>query len=147
MSGQYDVVVIGGGQAGLALGYHLARQGRRFAILDAGDVPAAAWQSRWDSLRLFTPARYDGLPGRLFPGDPDRYPTRDEVITYLTDYARDFELAVELNRRVRAVSMRERGYLVETDDRAYDAEQVVVATGPFQVPRVPPIADRLAAEV
>src|SRR4051794_3272669 len=96
MSAQYEVVVVGGGQAGLALGYHLARQGRRFAILDAGEVPAAAGQSRWDSLRLFPSARYDGLPGRPFPGDPDRYPTRDEVITYLSDYARDFKLPVEL---------------------------------------------------
>src|SRR4051794_12558101 len=107
MSGQYEVVVIGGGQAGLALGYHLVRQGRRFAILDAGEVPAAAWHSRWDSLRLFTSARYDGLPGRPFPGDLDRYPTRDEVITYLSDYARDFKLPVELNSRVGAVKVRE----------------------------------------
>jgi putative flavoprotein involved in K+ transport len=147
MSEHHDVIVIGGGQAGLALGYHLARQGRRFAILDAGEVPAAVWRSRWDSLTLFTSARYDGLPGRPFPGDPAHYPTRDEVVEYLTDYARDFKLPVELNSRVRAVTIRERGYLVETDQRAYDADQVVIATGPFQTPRVPPIANGLAAEV
>jgi putative flavoprotein involved in K+ transport len=69
---QYDVVVIGGGQAGLAIGHHLAAQGRRFVILEAADAPAVAWRSRWDSLRLFTPARHDGLPGMPFPGDPDR---------------------------------------------------------------------------
>ena len=81
----YDVIVIGGGQAGLAIGHHLARQDRRFTILDAEPTPAAAWRSRWDSLRLFTPARHDSLPGPAFPGDPHHYPTRDEVVSYLTD--------------------------------------------------------------
>lgn len=144
----HEVIVIGGGQAGLALGYHLARQERRFTILDATDAPAAVWRSRWDSLTLFTPARYDALPGRPFPGDPDHYPTRDEVVEYLTHYARDFELPVELNSQVRAVHARARGgYVVETDDRAYAADQVVIATGPFQTPRVPPIAQDLDAGV
>jgi putative flavoprotein involved in K+ transport len=144
---RHEVIVIGGGQAGLALGYHLAHQRRRFRILEACDAPAAAWRSRWDSLTLFTPARYDALPGRAFPGDPDHYPTRDEVVEYLTDYARDFELPVELNARVRAVQAGEHGYLVETDDRTYTADQVVIATGPFQTPRIPSIAPDLAADV
>ena len=91
----YDVIVIGGGQAGLAIGYHLAQQGRHFTILDAAEGPAAAWRGRWDSLRLFTPARHNSLPGLPFPGDPDHYPTRDEVVAYLTDYARHFELPIE----------------------------------------------------
>jgi putative flavoprotein involved in K+ transport len=133
-----EVVVIGGGQAGLALGHFLAQQGRDFAILDAADAPAAAWRERWDSLRLFTPARYDSLPGKPFPGDPDHYPTRDEVVAYLTDYSRD--LPVELNSRVRQVRRDGDRYLVELDDRAYVAEQVVIATGPFQTPRVPDLA-------
>src|SRR3954470_10850433 len=90
------VVVVGGGQAGLAIGYFLKRQGRDFAILDAADEPAAAWRERWDSLRLFTPGRRNGLPGRPFPGDPGAYPHRDEVVDYLTGYARDFGLPVEL---------------------------------------------------
>jgi putative flavoprotein involved in K+ transport len=147
MDARYEVIVIGGGQAGLALGYHLARQGRRFTILDAGDAPAAVWRSRWDSLTLFTPARYDALPGRPFPGSPDHYPTRDGVVEYLTDYARDFDLPVELNAPVLAVRAGERGYIVEADDRSYEADQVVIATGPFQTPRIPPIASGLAAEV
>ena len=99
----YEVVVIGGGQAGLAIGYFLARQGRRFVILEAADSVAAAWRSRWDSLLLFTPRRYDALPGLPFPGDPDGYPTRDEVIAYLERYAATFELPVELESPVRSL--------------------------------------------
>ena len=138
-----EVIVVGGGQAGLAIGYLLAQQGRRFTILEAADTPASAWRERWDSLRLFTPARYDSLPGRAFPGDPDSYPGRDDVVAYLTAYARDFELPVELSSPVRAVRRGERGFLVELDDRSYEADQVVIATGPFQIPRVPAIAERL----
>jgi putative flavoprotein involved in K+ transport len=132
-----DVVIVGGGQAGLAMGYHLALQGRDFTILEAAAEPAAAWRSRWDSLKLFTPARYDGLPGRDFPGPPDGYPTRDDVVEYLTGYARELDLPVELNSAVRGVRRTDAGYAVELDDRTYDADQVVVATGPFQTPRMP----------
>ena len=128
-----EVVVIGGGQAGLAVGYHLARQGRRFTILEAAAEPAAAWRGRWDSLKLFTPVRYDSLPGLPFPGDPDSYPGRDDVVGYLTEYARRFDLPVELNSRVRSVRGRDGGFLVEVADRTFEAEQVVVATGPFQI--------------
>jgi putative flavoprotein involved in K+ transport len=142
-----EVVVVGGGQAGLAIGYHLARQGRDFTILEAAAEPAAAWRQRWDSLRLFTPARYDSLPGLAFPGDPNRYPSRDDVAAYLTDYARHFGLPVELDSPVRAIRKTGDRYLIELDDRAYEADQVVVATGPFQVPFVPPIAERLGPEV
>jgi putative flavoprotein involved in K+ transport len=146
MTERHEVIVVGAGQAGLAIGYFLAQHGRRFAILEAADSPAAAWRERWDSLRLFTPVRYDSLPGRAFPGDPDSYPGRDDVVAYLTGYAGHFDLPVELNTRVRAVSRADdgSGYVVEADgDRTYVAEQVVVATGPFQVPRVPPIAHPL----
>jgi putative flavoprotein involved in K+ transport len=152
-SGEHDirndreVVVVGGGQAGLAVGYFLAREGRDFVILEAADEPAAAWRWRWDSLKLFTPVRYSGLPGVPFPGDPDSYPGRDEVAAYLIDYARQFALPVELGSRVRSIRRSAGRYLVELADRTYSAAQVVVATGPFQVPFVPPIADHLAVEV
>jgi putative flavoprotein involved in K+ transport len=138
-----EVVVVGSGQAGMAIGYFLKEQGRDFTILEGRDSPAAAWRGRWDSLKLFTPVRYDSLPARAFPGDPDSYPGRDDVVEYLTDYAKAFELPIEVNSAVRAVRRAEGGYLVELDDRAYMARQVVIATGPFQVPRVPPITGRL----
>ncbi len=142
-----SVVVIGGGQAGLAVGYFLKAQGSDFTILEAADEPAAAWRKRWDSLRLFTPRRYSGLPGMAMPGDPDAYPTRDEVANYLTAYAERHALPIELGHPVRRMATPDGRFLVETDAETYEAEQVVVATGPFQIPFVPPIADRLDPEV
>ena len=142
-----DVVVIGAGQAGLAIGYFLARQGRRFAILDGADSIGAAWRNRWDSLVLFTPRRYDALPGLAFQGDPDGYPTRDEVIAFLEEYAATFELPIELESRVRSLTRQDGRFLVEVDDRRLEAEQVVVATGPFQEPNVPAIAEQLSPDV
>src|SRR3954454_9339011 len=142
-----DVVVVGGGQAGLAIGYFLKQQGRDFTILEAAETTGAAWRERWESLRLFTPGRRNGLPGRPFPGDPDRYPGRDEVVAYLSDYARDLDLPVALNSPVSGVRAADGGYEVELDDRAIGAEQVVIATGPWQVPVVPAIAERLNPSV
>ena len=142
-----EVVVVGAGQAGLAIGYFLAQQGRQFTILEAADEPAAAWRGRWDSLRLFTPARYNALPGLPFPGDPDSYPTRDEVAAYLTDYATRVDLPVERGSRVRRIRRTHGVYLVELDDRTYEADQVVVATGPFQLPFVPAIGEQLDPSV
>jgi putative flavoprotein involved in K+ transport len=147
VSEHLEVAVIGGGQAGLAIGYFLAQQGRDFAILEAAESPAAAWRGRWDSLKLFTPARYSGLPGLPFPGDPDAYPGREEVVDYLSAYARQFALPVVLGGRVGCIRLGEGRYLVEVDDRSYAADQVVVATGPFQVPFVPRIAEQLGQDV
>jgi putative flavoprotein involved in K+ transport len=131
----------------LAIGYFLARQGRRFTILEAGDAVGTAWRERWDSLVLFTPRRYDALPGLAFPGDPDGYPTRDEVVAYLQQYAERFELPIELNSRVRSVTKSNDAFVVELSDRRIEAAQVVVATGPFHAPNMPELAGRLAPEV
>lgn len=147
VSDHLEVIVIGGGQAGLAVGYFLAQQGRKFAILEAAEEPAAAWRARWESLMLFTPVRYSSLPGLPFPGDPDSYPGRDAVVSYLTEYARHFALPVTLASRVRSVRRVDDRYRVGVEDRAYTADQVVIATGPFQVPFVPPIGDALGQGV
>ncbi len=98
-----DTVIVGGGQAGLVMGYELARQGRDFVILDAGRRVGDAWRERWDSLELFTAARFDGLPGMPFPGDRLRFPTKDEVADFLEEYARAFDLPVRSGVRVDGV--------------------------------------------
>jgi putative flavoprotein involved in K+ transport len=142
-----EVVVVGGSQAGLAIGYFLTQQGRDFTILEAAGEPAATWRGRWESLRLFTSARYNALPGLGFPGDPDRYPTKDEVADYLADYAQRFDLPVELGSRVSSVRRANGTYRIELAERAIEADQVVIATGPFQTPFVPPIAEGLGPAV
>jgi putative flavoprotein involved in K+ transport len=144
---RFDVVVVGAGQAGLVMGYFLARQGRRFVILEAGDSIGAAWRTRWDSLLLFTPRRYAALAGLAFPGDPEGYSTRDEVVAYLEQYAATFELPVELNGAVRSLRTMDDRFIVGLDDRQIEADQVVVATGPFQMPLVPLLASELASEL
>jgi putative flavoprotein involved in K+ transport len=148
MTNDVEVAVIGAGQAGLAMGYFLERQGRRFVILERAGEIAPAWRERWDSLTLFTPRRYSALPGLPFPGDPDGYPTRDEVIAYLEGYAETFKLRDELNSEVKKLDRcDDRRFRLELDGRMINADQVVVATGPFQTPYVPQLAERLAPAV
>src|SRR5262245_53772678 len=144
---RYDVAVVGAGQAGLAIGRALALQEKRFVILEAADSVGSAWRNRWDSLVLFTPRRFDALPGLAFPGDPDGHPTRDEVAAYLEGYAEHFELPVELSTRVRSLSKDTNGFVLDADGSVIRADAVVVATGPFQAPVVPSFASGLAADV
>jgi putative flavoprotein involved in K+ transport len=144
----YEVVVVGAGQAGLAMGYFLGRQGRRFVILERAGQIGPAWRERWDSVTLFTPRRYSGLPGLPFPGDPDGYPTRDEVIASLERYAETFELPIELNSEVKRLDLGDdRRFRLEVDGRTITADRVVVATGPFHTAYVPKLAERLADDV
>jgi putative flavoprotein involved in K+ transport len=142
-----DVVVVGGSQAGLAMAWHLAQQGLRFVVLEAGPEVGHVWRSRWDSLKLFTPAQYDALPGMAFPAPVDTYPTKDPVADYLQAYVTAFNLPVRLNARVTQLSRTDDGLEVQTADNTFRAGQVVVATGPFQVPFVPPMAARLDPSV
>jgi putative flavoprotein involved in K+ transport len=142
-----DVVVVGGSQAGLAMAWHLARQGLRFVVLEAGLEVGHVWRSRWDSLKLFTPAQYDALPGMPFPAPVDTYPTKDPVADYLQAYVAAFDLPVRLNARVTRLSQTDDGFEIQTADEVFRARQVVVATGPFQVPFVPPMAAKLDASV
>jgi putative flavoprotein involved in K+ transport len=142
-----DVVVVGGSQAGLAMAWHLAQQGLRFVVLEAAPELGHVWRSRWDSLKLFTPAQYDALPGLAFPAPADTYPTKDPVADYLQAYAAAFNLPVRLNARVTRLSQTGDDFEVQTADATFQARQVVVATGPFQVPFIPPMAARLDASV
>jgi putative flavoprotein involved in K+ transport len=143
----FDVVVIGGSQAGLAVGYYLRQRGLRFVILDAGAEIGHVWRSRWDSLTLFTPAQYSGLPGMAFPLPKDTYPSKDDVVSYLRAYVSAFDLPVRLNAKVTSLNQRKGAYVVATGDEELTAGQVVVAAGPFQVPFVPPIAGDLDESV
>jgi putative flavoprotein involved in K+ transport len=142
-----QVAVIGGGQAGLAMGYYLQTRGSRFVVLERGDALAPAWRERWDSLTLFTPRRFSSLPGLPLPGDPDGYPTRDEVIAYLERYADALGLPISLDSDVRRLSRESGRFILELDRRTITADQVVVATGPFQTPSVPKLAGGLDPDV
>ena len=142
-----DVVVIGGGQAGLATAWHLTQQGLRPLVLDAGDRIGHTWRERWESLTLFTPAEYDSLPGMPFPAPAGTYPGKDAVADYLREYAERGGIEVELGARVTRLSRYDGGFEISTADRTLVAAQVVVATGPFQVPVVPPFAGELAGSV
>jgi putative flavoprotein involved in K+ transport len=130
----------------MAMGHFLKQQGRHFRIVETGSI-ASAWRERWESLTLFTPRRYSGLPGLPFPGVPDGYPTRDEVIAYLETYAQKFELPVEEHASVRSLTAENGRFVLEVDGRTITADEVVVATGPFQTPYVPEVARRLSPEV
>jgi putative flavoprotein involved in K+ transport len=138
-----ETVIIGGGQAGLSTGYHLARRGLSFVILDANERIGDAWRKRWDSLRVFTPARYSGLPGWPFPGPAWSFPTKEEVADYLEAYATRFDLPVRTGVRVDALSREAGRYVVGAGDRRFVADRVVVASGAYQRPRVPAFAAEL----
>jgi len=138
-----QTVVIGAGQAGLATGYHLSRRGLPFVILDANERVGDQWRRRWDSLRLFTPAGYDGIPGLPFPERRHVFPTKDEMGDYLESYARHFDLPVRNGVRVDRLWREDDRFLISTGDRRIEAENVVVAMANYQQPKVPPFASEL----
>ena len=140
---RYETVVIGGGQAGLAVGYHLQRQGRSFAILDRNERVGDGWRERWDSLRLYSPARRDGLPGMRFPAPSTSYPTANEMADYLEAYATQHQLPVHSGVGVDSLAKTDGRYVVSAGDGRFEADNVVVATGVFQKPHVPDFAGEL----
>ena len=142
-----NTIVIGGGQAGLSTGYHLKRRGVPFLILDAGDRVGDVWRQRWDSLRLFTPARYAGLDGMPFPAPPHSFPTKDEMGDFLESYARKFALPVRCGMRVERLSRQGSGFLVVAGTQRFEAENVVVAMSHYQRPRVPAFAAELSPDI
>lgn len=148
---RYETIVIGGGQAGLATGYYLQQQGRDistgsmhpFVILDANERTGDAWRKRWDSLRLFTPARFNGLPGMPFPAPAYSFPTKDEMADYLEAYAARFNLPVRTGVRVDCLSKQGGRFVLTAGDLRFEAENVVVAMANFQKPQVPAFAQEL----
>jgi len=142
-SNRFETVIIGGGQAGLAVGYHLAKRGRPFMILDAHERIGDAWRKRWDSLRLFTPACFSRLPGLPLSAAAWSFPTKDELADYLEGYAAHFELPVRTGVTVDRLSKADGRYVVSAGDLRFEAENVVVATGAHQIPKVPPFAPEL----
>jgi putative flavoprotein involved in K+ transport len=138
-----ETIVVGGGQSGLAVGYHLARRGCSFVILDAHHRVGDAWRTRWESLRLFTPAGYDGLPGMRFPAPRTSYPTKDEMADYLEAYARHFELPVRTGIRVDALARNGDGFVVAAGDLRFEADNVVVAMSSDLRPWTPAFAAQL----
>jgi putative flavoprotein involved in K+ transport len=144
---RFDTVIIGGGQAGLATGYHLAKRDLPFVILDANERIGDAWRKRWDSLRLFTPARYDGLQGWRFPAPALSFPTKDEMADYLEAYATRFELPVRTGVKVDGLSRERDRFIITSGSRRFEAKHVVVATGAYQVPKIPAFADELHSSI
>lgn len=143
-----NVIVIGGGQAGLATGYHLARRGASFVILEAHDRIGESWRRRWDTLSVFTPARNDGLPGMPFPAPGHARPTKDEVADYLEAYAQQMDLPVRLGIHVDSLDRTDSGgFVVRAGNDRFEAAQVVVATGGYSEPRVPEFGSQLRPEI
>jgi putative flavoprotein involved in K+ transport len=137
---RWDTVVIGGGQAGLATGYHLKRRGVEFVILDEQADVGDAWRTRWDSLRLFTPAKLDGLPGMPFPARRWDFPTKNEMADYLVGYVERFELPVRQGVTVECLEREGEGFRLTTNRGPIAADRVIVATGASRMPKVPPFA-------
>jgi putative flavoprotein involved in K+ transport len=142
-----ETVIIGGGQAGLAVGYHLRQRGLPFVILDENGRIGEAWRARWDSLRLFTPARYSGLPGMRFPARRSVYPTKDEAAAYMEAYAQQFGLPVRGGVKVDGLSASDGRFRVACGGDTVSAGNVVVAIGAYHHPRVPPFAAQLSPDV
>ena len=140
-------VVIGGGQAGLSVGYFLQRRGIPFVILEANARIGDSWRQRWDSLRLFTTARWDALAGMPFPAAPDEFPTKDQMADYLEAYAAKFRLPVRTGARVDRLWKGDGGYLIATAGGLLEAEHVVIAMANYQAPRIPAFAAQLGGDV
>ena len=143
----FDTIVIGGGQAGLSTGYHLKKLGIPFVILDANERTGDAWRNRWDSLRLFSPAKFDALDGLPFPAPRHEFVTKDEMADYLEEYASTFDLPIIHGANVDHLTREDDRFVVTAGDRQFTADQVVVAMGKQQSPRVPSFATQLSSDI
>ena len=133
----YEVLVIGAGQAGLAAGYFLKQTGLSFVILDSGSSIGDSWRRRYDSLHLFTPRMYDGLPFMPIEGDQNGFPSKDEIANYLDSYSKNMDLPIKLECLIKRLWKKGNHFIVESTDGIMKARKIIVATGPFQVPNIP----------
>lgn len=143
----YKVAVIGAGQAGLSVGYFLKKNNIPFIILDVNERVGDIWRKRWDSLRLFTPAKFSSLAGMPFPSDPNYFPRKDEMADYLESYAKHFNLPVRNNTKVDGLSREEDKYFITAGDQHFEAEHVVIAMSNYQVPKIPKFAKDLNPDI
>jgi putative flavoprotein involved in K+ transport len=144
---RFDVIVIGGGQAGLSVGYHLKQRGVRFVIIDASERIGDAWRKRWDSLSLFSPAWASELDGLRFPGPRHALPTKDQMADYLEGYAAHFQLPVRSSTRVESLTRNASGFVVQTSAGTLEADQVIIAMASYQQPRTPEFARELRSDI
>ncbi|MFS0728425.1 flavin-containing monooxygenase [Paenibacillus sp. 1P07SE] len=142
-----DILIIGAGQAGLSMAYHLKQQKKDFLLISKEAEIGEVWRNRYDSLVLFTPRWYSSLPGLLLKGSPEGYATKDEIADYLKHYVETFELPVHLNTQVVKLQKINNQFYIETNQSRYTAKQVIIATGPFQTPFVPKLAASLTDSV
>ena len=143
----YETIVIGAGQAGLAVGYYLKKTDQNFLLIDKGSAVGESWKKRYDSLVLFTPRIYSSLPGLRLIGEEQGFPSKDEVVAYLNQYAETYDFPIQLNEEVENVSKIDGKYLIKTNRDEYKAKKVVVATGPFQTPNIPVFSKELATTI
>jgi putative flavoprotein involved in K+ transport len=144
---QVDTLVVGGGQAGLAIGYHLSRAGIPFQIIDANQRTGDSWRMRWDSLRLFTPNRFNSLPGLSIPGDDWGFPTKDEIADYLESYARHFELPIRHGMKVSRLIRQGDRFEATAGGVTIEADNVIVAMASYQVPKAPSFANEIHPKI
>jgi putative flavoprotein involved in K+ transport len=144
---KHKVIVIGAGQAGLSAGYFLKKNNIPFLILDANERVGDSWRNRWNSLRLFTPAKFSSLAGFPFPSDPNYFPTKDEMGDYLENYAKHFDLPVKNNVKVDGLSREGNKYFVTAGELNFEAEHVIIAMSNYQVPKVPKFAEEINPDI
>ena len=144
---KHKVIVIGAGQAGLSAGYFLKKNNIDFLILDASEQVGDSWRNRWDSLKLFTPAKFNGLAGMPFPSDPNYFPTKDEMGDYLGDYAKHFKLPIRNNIKVDGLSREGNRYCISSGDQHFEAEHVIIAMSNYQIPKIPKLANNINPQI
>jgi putative flavoprotein involved in K+ transport len=143
----FKVIIIGAGQAGLSTGYFLSKLNIPFIILDANKRIGDSWRNRWDTLHLFTPAKFDGLPGMLFPASPNYFPTKDEMADYLENYAAHFNLPVRTGIKVDGLSREGNLYCITAGNQHFQAEHVIIAMSNYQSPKIPSFAKELNPDI